>query len=51
MVKKGEEQVSSQDSPRQGEKRNPDEGKVKHKGKDRDSKSHGNAQSEGSSKG
>jgi hypothetical protein len=32
MVKKGQEQVSRRDSPRQGEPRNPDEPKIKHKG-------------------
>ncbi len=32
MVKKGQEQVSRMDSPRQGEKVNPEEGKIKHKG-------------------
>ena len=33
MVKKGQEQVSSLDSPRQGEGRNPKDPKIKHKGK------------------
>ena len=32
MVKKGQEQVSRMDSPRQGEKVNPEEGKIKHQG-------------------
>jgi len=32
MVKKGQEQVSKADSPRQGEKRDPKEPKVKHQG-------------------
>lgn len=32
MVKKGQEQVSSRDSPRQGEDRNPQDHKIKHKG-------------------
>ena len=32
MVKKGQEQVSRMDSPRQGEDRDPKEPKVKHKG-------------------
>ena len=32
MVKKGQEQVSRRDSPRQGEDRNPNEPKIKHKG-------------------
>lgn len=32
MVKKGQEQVSRMDSPRQGEDRDPNEPKIKHKG-------------------
>ncbi len=32
MVKKGQEQVSKADSPRQGEPRDPKEPKVKHQG-------------------
>ncbi len=32
MVKKGQEQVSSMDSPRQGQDRDPKEAKTKHKG-------------------
>jgi hypothetical protein len=32
MVKKGQEQVSKMDSPRQGQDRNPNEPKIKHKG-------------------
>jgi hypothetical protein len=32
MVKKGQEQVSKADSPRQGEKRDPNEPKIKHQG-------------------
>jgi len=32
VVKKGQEQVSRMDSPRQGEPRDPDEPKVKHRG-------------------
>lgn len=32
MVKKGQEQVSSMDSPQQGEDRDPNAPKVKHKG-------------------
>ena len=32
MVKKGPEQVSRMDSPRQGEKVNREDGKIKHKG-------------------
>jgi hypothetical protein len=50
MVKKGEEQVSSMDSPRQGEKRNPDDPKIKHKGEGSQSARRGTP-SEGSSKG
>jgi hypothetical protein len=50
MPKKGQEQVSAQDSPHQGEKRDPNDPKIKHKGgsnNQRDAK----PQSEGSSKG
>jgi hypothetical protein len=50
MVKKGEEQVSAMDSPRQGEKRNPDEPKIKHKGGSGSTR-RGSPRSEGSSKG
>ena len=50
MVKKGEEQVSSMDSPRQGEKRNPNDPKIKHKGDGSQSARRGKP-SEGSSKG
>src|SRR3954470_7080098 len=32
MVKKGQEQVSEMDSPRQGEHVNPEDGKIKHRG-------------------
>jgi hypothetical protein len=32
MTKQGQEQVSAMDSPRQGEKRNPNDAKIKHKG-------------------
>jgi hypothetical protein len=32
MVKKGQEQVSTMDSPHQGEPRDPDAPKIKHKG-------------------
>jgi hypothetical protein len=32
MVKKGQAQVSRMDSPRQGEPRNPNEPKIKHRG-------------------
>jgi hypothetical protein len=48
MVKKGEEQVSSADSPRQGEKRNPKEGKIKHKGEGSKSQTRARPQAEGS---
>jgi hypothetical protein len=51
MVKKGQEQVSAADSPRQGEPRNPNEPKIKHKGKGSRSQSRAKPQSEGSSKG
>ena len=50
MTKKGQEQVSAADSPRQGEKRNPDEPKIKHKGGSQN-QSRAKPQSEGSSKG
>ena len=49
MVKKGQEQVSAMDSPRQGEKRDPDEPKVKHRGQGSKSQSRARPQSEGSS--
>jgi hypothetical protein len=48
MVKKGQEQVSRMDSPRQGEPRNPDEPKIKHRGGSR-SQSRARPPSEGSS--
>jgi hypothetical protein len=32
MSKKGQEQVSAADSPRQGQKRDPNDPKIKHKG-------------------
>jgi hypothetical protein len=51
MVKKGQEQVSSLDSPRQGEKRDPKEPKMKHKGEGSRSQTRGTPPSEGSSKG
>jgi hypothetical protein len=51
MVKKGQEQVSSMDSPRQGQDRNPKEPKVKHKGEGSRSQTRARPQSEGSSKG
>lgn len=48
MVKKGQEQVSKADSPRQGEKVNKEEGKIKHKGGSKNqTRAHG--QGEGSS--
>jgi hypothetical protein len=51
VVKKGQEQVSSMDSPRQGQDRNPKEPKVKHKGEGSRSQTRARPQSEGSSKG
>lgn len=51
MVKKGQEQVSKLDSPRQGEDRNPNEPKIKHKGEGSKSQTRARPQSEGSSKG
>lgn len=48
MVKKGQEQVSALDSPRQGEKRKPDEPKVKHKGEGSRSQTRAKPQAEGS---
>ncbi len=48
MVKKGQEQVSRMDSPRQGEKVNPEEGKIKHKGGS-ENQTRSRPQSEGSS--
>lgn len=50
MTKKGQEQVSAADSPRQGEKRNPEEPKIKHKGGSGNQR-RAKPQSEGSSKG
>ena len=48
MVKKGQEQVSKADSPRQGEERDPNEPKIKHQGGSQNqSRAHG--QGEGSS--
>jgi hypothetical protein len=47
MVKKGQEQVSKGDSPRQGEDRNPKEPKIKHQGGS-ESQSRSRPQSEGS---
>ncbi len=51
MVKKGQEQVSSADSPEQGKPRNPLKGKVKHRGEGSRSQTRGTPPSEGSSKG
>ena len=48
MVKKGQEQVSKADSPRQGEKRDPKEPKIKHRGGSQ-SQSRARPQGEGSS--
>lgn len=48
VVKKGQEQVSKADSPRQGEKRNPKEGKLKHQGGSQ-SQSRARGRGEGSS--
>lgn len=47
MPKKGQEQVSKADSPRQGEPRNPKEPKIKHKGGSR-SQSRAHPRPEGS---
>jgi hypothetical protein len=51
MVKKGQEQVSSIDSERQGQHRDPNDPKVKHKGEGSRSQTRARPQSEGSSKG
>ena len=48
MVKKGQEQVSRADSPRQGEPVNPEEGKIKHQGGSQ-SQTRARPQGEGSS--
>lgn len=48
MVKKGQEQVSKADSPRQGEKRDPEEPKIKHQGGSQN-QSRARGQGEGSS--
>jgi hypothetical protein len=48
MVKKGQLQVSKADSPHQGEKRDPDAPKIKHKGGSM-SQTRAKPQSEGSS--
>jgi hypothetical protein len=48
MVKKGQEQVSSMDSPRQGEGRDPKEPKIKHKGQGSRSQTRARPQAEGS---
>ena len=47
-MKKGQEQVSAADSPRQGEKRNPKDPKIKHKGQGSKSQTRARPQSEGS---
>jgi len=51
MVKKGQEQVSKADSPRQGEERNPNEPKTKHQGDGSHNQRDARPQGEGSSKG
>jgi hypothetical protein len=51
MTKKGQEQVSAADSPRQGEKRDPKEEKVKHNGGESRNQKSAKPQGEGSSKG
>jgi len=48
MVKKGQEQVSSLDSPRQGEDVNPNDPKIKHKGKQPGPQSESSSPSTGS---
>jgi hypothetical protein len=48
MVKKGQEQVSAMDSPRQGEKRDPKEEKIKHKGEGSKSQTRARPVAEGS---
>ena len=48
MVKKGQEQVSRMDSPRQGEERDPKEPKIAHKGGSQ-SQTRARPQGEGSS--
>ncbi|MEO8285425.1 MAG: hypothetical protein ABI670_03200 [Chloroflexota bacterium] len=48
MVKKGQEQVSAQDSPRQDEKRNPEKPKIKHKGEGSKSQTRARPTAEGS---
>ena len=48
MVKKGQEQVSRMDSPRQGEKVDKSEGKIKHEGGS-ENQTRAHPQSEGSS--
>jgi hypothetical protein len=47
MTKKGQEQVSRMDSPRQGEPRNPKEPKIQHRGGSQ-SQTRGRGQPEGS---
>jgi hypothetical protein len=48
MVKKGQEQVSAMDSPRQGEKRDPKDPKIKHKGEGSRSQTRAKPVAEGS---
>jgi len=48
MVKKGQEQVSEADSPRQGEDRNPNDPKIKHTGHGSRSQTRARPPSEGS---
>jgi hypothetical protein len=48
IVKKGQEQVSAMDSPRQGEKRDPKDPKIKHKGEGSRSQTRAKPQAEGS---
>jgi hypothetical protein len=48
MVKKGQEQISKADSPRQGEPRDPKEPKIKHKGPGSQSQTRARPTAEGS---
>ena len=48
MAEKGQEQVSSADSPRQGEQRDPKEPKIKHKGQGSKNQTRARPQGEGS---
>jgi hypothetical protein len=47
MVKKGQEQVSRMDSPKQGEPRDPSAPKIKHRGEGSDSGRRARGQKEG----